>query len=325
MIYQLNTFNNNLNTYFEIYDNIISSFYNNKKNYKILRNIKYMKLYNNNFLGNLTEIIKDNNLKSQFTNIISLKTKMGFKRTKQNEQIIHISENITKNEIIRDTKDTTITDDNNKNLNNLDDKYDNFNINRMKNLYTFVTKYEIEKLLILKDERILTIQRYYDENGKDLFKLIVYSLKNTFICDINIEFIQVDKLYLMDDGNVIIDGFKIIKVIKIKQNDIEEIFNFGEGDSMEKISDDKFLIQIKEKRDKPYFNTFFQIEVNYTWKKKIYKYDNNQLIFYKNINEFYKSQKEIYNCLQINENEYAFYNLKKVKFMEITILFYFII
>ena len=31
MIYQLNTFNKNLDTYFEIYDNIISSFNNDKK------------------------------------------------------------------------------------------------------------------------------------------------------------------------------------------------------------------------------------------------------------------------------------------------------
>ena len=56
----------------------------------------------------------------------------------------------------------------------------------------------------------MTIQKYYDENGKDLFKLIVYSLKNAFICDINIEFNEVKSLYLMDDGNVIIDLNQII-------------------------------------------------------------------------------------------------------------------
>ena len=72
-------------------------------------------------------------------------------------------------------------------------------------------------------------------------------------------------------------------------------------------------MEIIEKSDKPIFNNFFQIDVHTTWKKMIYKYDNNQLIFYKNINEFYNSQKEIYNCLQINENEYAFYTLEKGK------------
>ena len=153
MIYQLNIFNKNLKTYFEIYDNIISSFYNKEKNYKILRNIMYIKLYNNNFLGDLTEIIKDNNLKSQFTNIISLKSKMGFKRIKQNEQNIQINENITKNEIITDNNDSTIIDDNNtKIINNLNDEYDNININKMKILHSFVTKYAIEKLLVLNEE-----------------------------------------------------------------------------------------------------------------------------------------------------------------------------
>ena len=329
MIYQLNTFNKNLNTYFEIYDNIISSFYNNKKNYKILRNIKYMKLYNNNFLGNLTEIIKDNNLKTQFINIINIKTKIGFKRIKQNEQNNKSTENITKNENIKDTKDSTLTDDNNnKILNNLDDKYENFSINKMEDLNRFVAKYVIENLLVLKDGRILTIQKYYDENGKDLYKLIVYSLKNTFICDINIDFINVKGLHLMDDGNVIIDAdsykmglfinpkaiadsYQIIKILKIKQNDIEEIFYFGnKGKSLEKISNDKFLIEIKEKLDKPRFNNFFQINVYYASKKMIYKYDNNQLIFYKDIEEFYNSQKDIYKCVQINESEYAFYKME---------------
>ena len=72
-------------------------------------------------------------------------------------------------------------------------------------------------------------------------------------------------------------------------------------------------MEIIEKSDKPIFNNFFQIEVYYTWKKMLYKYDNNQLIFYKNIDEFYKSQKDISNCIQINENEYAFYTLEKGK------------
>ena len=45
----------------------------------------------------------------------------------------------------------------------------------------------------------------------------------------------------------------------------------------------------------------------------IYKYDNNQLVLYKNMNEFYKSQMKIHNCLQINESEYAFYKLEKGK------------
>ena len=45
----------------------------------------------------------------------------------------------------------------------------------------------------------------------------------------------------------------------------------------------------------------------------IYKYDNNQLVLLKNIDEFYESQKSIRNILQINEKEYALYKTEKSK------------
>ena len=120
----------------------------------------------------------------------------------------------------------------------------------------------------MKDGRILTNQKYYDENGNDLYKLCVYSIKNTFICDINIEFRKIEGFYLMDDGNVIIDAdgseqfqtgiwlnpkaiansYQIIKIMKINQNNIEEIFDFGDkGKSIKKISNDIFLVDIREK------------------------------------------------------------------------------
>ena len=281
-------------------------------------------------------------MKSQFINIINLKTKIGFKRIKQNEQNNKSTENITKNENIKDTKDSTLTDDNNnKILNNLDDKYENFSINKIEDLNRFVAKYVIENLLVLKDGRILTIQKYYDENGKDLYKLIVYSLKNTFICDINIDFINVKGLHLMDDGNIIIDAdsykmglfinpkaiadsYQIIKILKIKQNDIEEIFDFGnKGKSLEKISNDKFLIEIKEKLDKPRFNNFFQINVYYASKKMIYKYDNNQLIFYKK--NFINLKKIYISVFKLMKANMHFIKWKQMKLMEMLILFYFMI
>ena len=155
---------------------------------------------------------------------------------------------IDNNEIIRDSNNSNLTNDNNNILFNLNDNYENFNINKMRTLHSFVSKFEIEKLLILKDGRILTNQKYYDENGNDLYKLCVYSIKNTFICDINIEFRKIEGFYLMDDGNVIIDAdgseqfqtgiwlnpkaiansYQIIKIMKINQNNIEEIFVFGD-------------------------------------------------------------------------------------------------
>ena len=152
---------------------------------------------------------------------------------------------------------------------------------------SFTTKNTIEKLLILNDGRILTNQSYYDENGDNIYKLCVYSLQNGFICDINIDYGDIKKFYIMDDGNIILENNNI-RIIKINKNYIEDMFVFGkEGSSIKKLSKNKFLIDIKKLRDKPVYNKFFQVYVDYKWEKVIYKYDNNQLIFYKNIIYFF--------------------------------------
>ena len=88
MVYQLNNLNKNLDTYFEIYDNIISSYDIKKRNYFILQNINNMKKFNSNFLVNITEMLKDNNPKSLFTNIVSLQSQIDFKKFKKNNQIV---------------------------------------------------------------------------------------------------------------------------------------------------------------------------------------------------------------------------------------------
>ena len=82
MIYQLNNFNKNLDTYFDIYDTV-SNFDINKRNYYLLENVNNMKKYNNNFMGNVTEITNDDNLKVQFTNIVGLQSKIDFKKLKK--------------------------------------------------------------------------------------------------------------------------------------------------------------------------------------------------------------------------------------------------
>ena len=82
MINQLNNLNKNLDTYFEIYNNIISNFDINKKNNEQIHNICNTKKFNTNFMRLITEIINDNNLKSQFTSIINLQSKIDFQKKK---------------------------------------------------------------------------------------------------------------------------------------------------------------------------------------------------------------------------------------------------
>ena len=170
MINHLNQLNKNLNNYFEIYNDIISNFDINKKNYSNIENINKLKKYNDNFIGHITEIIKDNNMKSQFTNIISLQSKIEFKNLKndnlQNEENekpkINMENNIIENNNI---------ENNMLKYNPLDDTYENFDINNIKELQSYNTKNDVDNLLILNDGRIMTLQVYGDEDRETLYKL----------------------------------------------------------------------------------------------------------------------------------------------------------
>ena len=144
MIYQLNHLNKNLDTYFEIYDNIISSYNIKKRNYFLLQNVNNIKKYNSNFIGHITEIIKDDNLKSQFQSILILQSKIDFKKFRSKNQILQTENKI--NEIVN------ISDNNNSNKNNdniennpLDDNYENFNKIKLKNYNHLVLKMKLRR------------------------------------------------------------------------------------------------------------------------------------------------------------------------------------
>ena len=309
----LNKLNKNLDTYFEIFDNIISNFDTKKRNYSLIQSFNNIRQYNNNFLGNVTEIIKDDNLKTQFIGIINLEKKIDFKELKNKNQIEKAEQsetNIDKNEIIID--ENIIEDNSDTNLktyNFLDYKYENFSINNMKELQSFTTKNEVSILFILNDGRMLTNQNYSNEDGDTFYKLCVYSIENKFICDINIDYDFINEIDQMNDGNVIQrTKYQNIKVIKIKKNNIEEIWNFeANSDYMKRLSDDLIYIEAKKReRDAGFFGTISFYE------EEIYSYNNGQLTFYKNIHNL-KKEKGMENMCLINKNEIAFYAKQKGK------------
>ena len=310
---QLEKLNKNLETYYEIYNNVIYNFDIKKGNYSIIQNLNTINKFNTNFVGNVTEIITDNNMKSQFTNIINLQTKLEFKKVKKNIKIIEENQNNIQNE-----QTITQNDNNNdiiQNYNPLNDKYENFNISKTKELQSFTTKNSIENLLVLNDRRILSLQSYSDENGDSLYKLCVYSVKNGFVCDINIDSEYINDLIILDDGNVLINENQL-KIVKIKKNSIEEIFNLElKVSNINKILDSKFLftrkISLKNKNSNS--NNFFPAITN-KYKKlyEIYSYKDGKLICEKNITEFYNNE-NIKNSCQINENEFALYSYAKGK------------
>ena len=106
----------------------------------------------------------------------------------------------------------------------INDKYENFSLNQTKELFSYETINEINMMLCLNDGRILTIQSVYDDDGKEQYKLYVYSIKeNSLECDINIDFKKCKGFIQMNDGNILIIFPEEIKVVKFKSKSIEEI------------------------------------------------------------------------------------------------------
>ena len=340
MIDQLNKLNTNLDKYYEIYNDISSNYNQDKMNYYLEKNLITMKTYNDNFLGNISEILIDNNLKSKFRSIINLYSKFEFKKmnnlteiNKKNKEdnaynINEINEennsninlefndiynlnNINENDNNNNENNVTNNNENNNNdgnNQNLADKYNNFSLNKLKELVSYIPKYTISNICILNDRRILTCQSYENEEGDDIYKLCVYSINKGFICDINIDYSDyVERFYLLNDGNVFIQCRNEIVIIKISKDSIEEIWKIDNGE----YSIITYIL-LNE-------NFFLKIKSQYN----LYKYEENKLISYKDLTTLCNKE-EFSGIYQITENEYVLFSIKtQVIFGEICyIIFY---
>ena len=312
MISQLNKLNRNLDTYFEIFNNIICNFDKEQRNYSFIQNVNYIKSFNTNFIGNITEIIRDDNLKSQFVNIINMQLKMEFKK-ENNTIIIQEKEDKEKNE-----NNNNDTNDNINKYNLSDDKYENFHLDQIKELQSFTINNKIENILVLNDGRILTIQRYSNESGKKLYKLCVYSIINEFICDINIDIEKVKNIFRMEDGNVAIyTDNNFIKIIKVKKNNMEEIFKLEGMDEMKSLSNDYFYVYQKEDTGERIQSAWFlkgKELPRYVYNYYIYLYEKEQFKKYINITDIYEKENVI-NICQINNNEFVLFTRQKIKIL----------
>ena len=291
IISKLNNLNTTLDKYFDIYYNILQNFDINKQSYFSLKCINDMNKYNKDFLTNITEIINDNNFKTQFNDIIIIENKMAndkIKNTFINKEIFE--EKIDNNKIIQinnnkidDKKDQI---DNIKEYNPLEDKYENFRLSQMKKHQTFTTKYKIYIIEILKDRRILTVQNYSSENGSESSKLIIYNTNNGFICDINHEIEHLDDLFEIDSGNLIIkiNYYHTIKIIKVKKNSISEIFSIDFSNSrMYKLDNNKIIFKVQDNE------------------LQLYLYEKNKLT--EDINMVLDEKESIMSLCKINEDE----------------------
>ena len=332
IVTKLNLLNDSLDNYFEIYSNMVKNFDMRKRNYSSLQNINDIKQYNNFFMQKITEIINDNNIKTKFNELLDLFNQMSFNEEKKNEEN-KINENKEtgkeseteegnnneKKEKNDESNEDTIEDknyyDNIKRYNPSDNKYENFQISKMNEIKSFEVKYDIQKIIILHDRRVLTIQSYRNEKGDTFYKIIVYDLNNGIICDINYDIVtngdrwgkSIEILYQMNDDNIIMIFGDEIKIYKIKRKTLKEI------DSA-KINYDDFYILTNEKL----------LSKDYDWNSEknifyVYLYENGKL---NKQNEFSKKEENIENICGINENEIVIYYYKEGFFGSTFLLFY---
>jgi hypothetical protein len=203
---------------------MVTNFDIGKKNYSSLQNINDMQKYNDAFMRITTEIINDTNIKTKFSELSDLLNRMSIRE----ENKINKEENKINKEENNTGKNENIIEDNNNNIkryNPSDDKYENFQISGVKELKSFEVKYNISDLLILHDRRLLTVQYYYNEKKENYYKIIVYDLNNGIICDINYDIESIKKIFQMNDDNLIIFFYDIIKVFGVKRKTIEEIYS----------------------------------------------------------------------------------------------------
>jgi len=214
---KLNKLMENLDDYYNIYNEIIKNYDAKKRNYYIIKNTNEINNYNIDFINILKTISNDKNIKSKLKNIT------------------HLLNIMTSKEEINDNKE---------------DK-GNFLVNNYhyKSKIKFTTDYCVDKIMPLNDGRILTYQRYNDEQDKNKWKVCIYNFNYDFvICDVSMEYDEFPgKIIQMGDNNIIqvgdISKGEFLKVIKIKKNTLEEIqalkiAQFG----VYKLSNEKILV-----------------------------------------------------------------------------------
>ena len=255
IIEKLNILSENLDNYVKIYNDLINNFDIRKRNYSILQNINDLMKNNNIFMTNITEIINDKNLKTKFNSLIDMADKMVFKDKEKEETDNIITEMIKEGNFSNDekNKEKVNNNDNNTKIRNSDDNYNNFEIRKINELKKFSTKYEIEEIIILNDGRILSYQKYCNENGDELYKICIYNIINDeIICDINYDTEEILSIFQMDDDNIIIGNYNKLKLLKIKEKSIEEIhINIIKYfDKIYKLSNDRIILKYYDMHNK---------------------------------------------------------------------------
>ena len=250
IIEKLKNYLNNLDIYYKISYDIINNYENKKRNYPILQNINDI----NVFMKNLNKTIPENSILNKIDNIISFSDKNIEEKNDKEKEEVKEKDNEKGNEITKIKEEENsgkIKEEENENeeiqkYNPSDDKFEDFDVKQLKEIKKFETNYKIGKLIVLQDQRILSLQNFYDKDEKTKYTFFVYDINNNFKCDFSLETNSVDNMFQMNDGNVIIYYYNDkIKIVKVKKNCFENIQEVKDSNyDIYKISEETIITKL---------------------------------------------------------------------------------
>ena len=214
---------------------------------------------------------------------------------KKDKDKLYKKEGIEKNIIIKKNEELIAISEKKQ-----DDNYKDFKLNNIKLQLAIKTKFkQVEKLLVLKDERILI----HGEDSKENSLTCVFDLKNNYNFKLNfgykkgVHIFDVFDVFQMDDDMIII-GLNLnheIKVIKINEANFQNILTLEKKfERVFKLSNKKILV--------------FESNV----KISIYKYEKGlELEKEVNFNSTKKFSPSFSKMYVVNEKEVVFAGLEK--------------
>ena len=246
-----------IDDYYGIYEDVLNSYGNKKRNYFLLQNIHDINKFNKDFIQNMNKILQEKNIFNKIKNIIDIyKDSTEADNNKEEKDTIKDNKIISK-EIINNKEESKKEINKEKQTikeievlnetlmieseNKEDTNYKDFDITKIKKILSLhLFK---KKIFILKDGRFIN----YD--GEDYKSCFVFDLKNKTVFDLNIKKIY-DILQIDDDLYITItdSGISLVKINKDNIQIIKTLTVMLLGGSycwfkLIKVTNDKILLQ----------------------------------------------------------------------------------
>ena len=197
IIYKLNNLIDSIDNYYGIYQGIINSYGNKKRNYFLLQNINDMIQFNNNIIEDINKIVNEKNISIKINSMLDIYTKIN----ESNNESSTIENNSKSKDIIK-IENKEVNDpkekENNSNDKNKDKKED---INAKNNLESNENIHKNNKIIEINKELMVTSEQNEDNNYKDFE---VTKIKKILTLKTEIYFI--DMIFVLKDGRIFVSG-----------------------------------------------------------------------------------------------------------------------